>query len=173
MDELLDLPAGTWILHVLPRRGVEPLLAACARLAERGPLAVLDCGRQYNPAVVVQAARGRSGITDRIRSQRAFICYEVVKLLQRTPAGRTPILVLDLLSSFYDENVQLRMRQFLLEKAILHLDRLGTGPGLAVFVQPPPPAQEALNLFKRLEDAAPQVVTYQAAPPAPQQGRLF
>jgi hypothetical protein len=173
MNELLDLHPGKWKLHIFPRQHLTQLLTACAHLGERGPLIVLDCGRQYNPAIVVEAANGRTEITDRIHSQRAFICYEVVKLLQKTPTGKTPILVLDLLSSFYDENVQFRMRQFLLERAVMHLERLSKDAGLAVFVQPPPNDADAANLFKRLEFVAPQVVTYETVAAQPKQGKFF
>ena len=173
MNELLDLRAGHWNLHIWPHRHYEQLLTACAYLAERGPLLVLDCNRRYNPAVVARAARGREEITDRIQSQRAFICYEVVKLLQRTPAGRTPVLVLDMLASFYDENVQYRMRRFLLESSIRQLERLGSGAGLAVFVQPPAAEGESRQLFEHLQAAAPQVLTYQTQTPGPEQLGLF
>ena len=173
VNELLELRAGHWNLHIWPHRHYEQLLTACAYLAERGPLLVLDCNRRYNPAVVARAARGRAEITDRIQSQRAFICYEVVKLLQRTPASKTPVLVLDMLASFYDENVQLRMRWFLLENSILHLKRLSSGAGLAVFVQPPPAGSDSLRLFEHLQSAASQVLTYQVHAPEPEQLGLF
>ena len=173
VNELLPLRAGHWNLHLWPHRHYEQLLTACAYLAERGPLLVLDCNRRYNPAVVARAARGRAEITDRIQSQRAFICYEVVKLLQRTPASRTPVLVMDMLASFYDENVQYKMRRFLLENAIVHLKRLSSGAGLAVFVQPPPAGSDSLRLFEHLQSAASQVLSYQVQAPGPEQPGLF
>lgn len=173
VNELLTLRTGHWNLHIWPHRHYEQLLAACATLAERGPLLVLDCNRRYNPAVVARAARGRAEITDRIQSQRAFICYEVVKLLQRTPASRTPVLVLDMLASFYDENVQYRMRRFLLENSIRHLQRLSSGAGLAVFVQPPAAGGDSMQLFEHLQSAASQVLTYEVHAPGPEQLGLF
>jgi len=173
MNELIDLRAGHWNLHIWPYRHYEQLLTACATLAERGPLLVLDCNRRYNPAVVARAARGRPEITDRIQSQRAFICYEVVKLLQRTPTSRIPALVLDMLASFYDENVQYRMRWFLMENAILHLKRLSGGGGVAVFVQPPPAGSDSFPLFERFQSAASQVLTYQVQAPGLEQLGLF
>ena len=173
VNELLTLYTGHWNLHIWPHRQYEQLLAACAHLAEGGPLLVLDCNRRYNPAVVARAARGRAEITDRIQSQRAFICYEVVKLLQRTPASKTPVLVLDMLASFYDENVQYRMRRFLLENSIRQLERLSSGAGLAVFVQPPAVEGDSMQLFEHLQSAASQVLTYQAQAPEAEQPGLF
>jgi hypothetical protein len=116
---------------------------------------------------------GREEILNRIQSRRAFTCFEANKLLQITPAGKTPILVLDLLAPLYDEGVQYRMRQFLLGNCITNLQRLGRTAGLAVFVQPPPRESESENLFERLRLAAPQFVTYETATPQPKQTRMF
>jgi hypothetical protein len=74
------------------------------------------------------------------------------------------VLILDLLSSFYDENVRLQMRKFLLESTLLQLERLGRGAGLAVSVGTPPASPDLACLFERLHSAAPQVLTH--APPA-------
>jgi hypothetical protein len=173
MNELPELRPGQWNLLVLPRGYRNRLLIAAAHLAERGPLTVLDCGRQYDATVVARAARGRIEVMDRIHSQRAFICYEVARLLQKTPAGNAPVLVLDLLSTFYDENVQIRMRQFLLENSIQHLQRLSRGAGLAVSVDLPPTSPDSLHLFERLQSAASQVLTYEVPAPASRQLGLF
>ena len=82
-------------------------------------------------------------------------------------------LVLDLLSTFYDENVQLRMRQFLLENAIQNLNRLSRTAGVAVIVYPPPASPDSLRLFERLKSAAPKIATYEIPAPAYQQESLF
>lgn len=160
MNDLLNLHAGRWNLHILPSQGFEQLLVICAQLAEHTPLVIFDCNRRYDPSIVVRAAGGRIEITDRIQSQRAFICYEVAKLLQRTPTGHAPVLVLDMLATFYDENVQMNMRRFLLENSILHLQRLSSKAGVAVFVQPPPAQSISYCLFEHLQSAASMVSTY-------------
>jgi hypothetical protein len=173
MNELLDLRPNDWTLIILPPRQRRLLLLAAARLAERGPLRVLDCGRQFDASVVARAARGHSGTIDRIHIQRAFICYEVARLLQQTPADQTPVLVLDMLSTFYDENVRLHTRRFLLESTLLQLKRLSRGAGLAVSVHAPPPSSDAVPLFKRLKACAARVLTYEMSVSASQQMRLF
>lgn len=173
MEELFDLHPGHWNLHILPREHVTQLVEACGYLARRGPLLVLDCGRQYDPSLVLRAAMGREEILNRIHSRRALNCFEASKLLQITQTGKAPIIVLDLLSSFYDENVQYRMRQFLLGNCVTHLQRLSKGAGLAVFVQPFPNDTLAEDLFNRLRNAAPHVVTYETSVPLPKQQRIF
>jgi hypothetical protein len=173
MNDLLDLRAGHWNLHVIPPSRLERLLIAAASLAYRGPLIVLDCGRQYDPTIVACALEGRAEIADRIKTRHAFICSEAVKLLQTMPVRETPVIVLDLLSTFYDENVQLRMRQFLLENAIQNLNRLSRSAGVAVIVYPPPASPNSLRLFERLKSAAPKITTYEIPAPAYQQESLF
>lgn len=173
MNELLELRGGGWNLHVIPAHQRARLLMAAGFLAERGPLVVLDCGRQYDSSIVARAARGRAPVMDRIHVQRAFICYEVAKLLQRTPASAAPVLILDLLSTFYDENVQIRLRRFLLEDSIRQLQRLSRVSGLAVSVSPPPASPDSLVLFERLQSAASQVMLYEMPVPVSGQLRLF
>ena len=160
MNELLELHPEQWNLLIPPHSHWNRLLIAAAYLAQRGPLTVLDCGRRFDSSIVARAARGRMEIIDRIRVQRAFICYEAVKLLERTPAGRTPVLILDFLSTFYDENVRLDARKFLLENSLHHFQRLCHGAGLVVSASLPPASPEALYLFERLRSAASQTLAY-------------
>jgi len=173
MDNLLDIRPGHWNLHIIPSSHIGQLLVAAAHLAHRGPLTILDCGRQYDATIVACALEGREEIADRIKTRHAFICSEAVKLLQTTPVSRTPVLVLDLLSTFNDENVQFRMRQFLLENAIQNLNRLSRNAGVAVIVYPPPSLPDSLRLFERLKFAASKIITYEVPTPAYQQESMF
>jgi hypothetical protein len=172
MNELLDLQPRRWNLIVLPGQYRNRLLVATAYLAVSGPLIVLDCGRQFDLSIVARAAHGRPEIIDRIKVQRAFICYEAVKLLERTPSGKTPILILDFLSTFYDENVKLHTRKFLLESSIKHFQRLSQGAGLAVTIQPAP-LHEDPYLFQRLMSSASRISKYESAVPDSQQLSFF
>jgi hypothetical protein len=172
MNELLDLHPRQWNLLILPKGSRHRLLMAVAHVARRNPVIVLDCGRQFDSSIVARAAGGRPEIVDRIKVQRAFICYEVVKLLERTPAGNTPILVLDFLSTFYDENVKAHTRKFLLESSLQHFQRLSRGAGLAVMIHPPS-SHDDFYLFQRLRASASQVSVYEMPVPDPQQMDLF
>jgi len=172
MNELLDLHPRRWNLIVLPGQYRNRLLIAAAHLAVRGPLIVLDCGRQFDSSIVARAAHGRPEIIDRIKVQRAFICYEAVKLLERTPRGNTPILVLGFLSTFYDENVKMHIRKFLLESSIKHFQRLSQGAGLAVTIQPAP-LHEDLYLSQRLMSSASRVSEYESPVTDSQQMSFF
>ena len=158
MTDLLDLHPRQWNLIIAPSR--MRLLAAIAYLAHHADLIVLDCGRQFDSSIVARAARGRQEIIDRIKVQRAFTCYEAVKLIEQLPGGKAPIVVLDFLSTFHDENVKMQSRKFLLETSIMHFQRLSRGAGLAVSVYVPPVSPDSIGLFEKLQTAAPHVSSY-------------
>jgi len=169
---MLDLNPKQLNLLIMPRQYRNRLLVAMAHLAVNRSLIVLDCGRQFDSSIVARAARGRPETMDQIKVQRAFICYEVVKLLERTPAGKTPILVLDFLSTFHDENVKMHTRKFLLESSIKHFQRLSRGGGLVVTIHPAS-SQDDPCLLQRLQSAASNVSVYETAVSDSQQLSLF
>ncbi|MCJ7550699.1 MAG: hypothetical protein MUQ30_13580, partial [Anaerolineae bacterium] len=80
-----------------------------------------------------------TGALARIRLSRAFTCYQMVELLADTPADGMPTLVIDLLATFYDDNVQLTESQRLLFVCIPHLQRLSQFAPVVVSAKPPAP----------------------------------
>ena len=172
MHKLLDFHPKQWNLLILPNPYRHRLLIAAAELARYTSLLVLDCGRQFDASIVARAARGKPEIIDRIQVQRAFICYEAVKLLERAPVGKMPILVLDFLSTFYDENVKMHTRKFLLESSLMHFQRLSRGGGLAVAIHPPS-SHDDFYLFQRLYSSASQVSRYEVPEAESRQLSLF
>ena len=174
---LTPFKPSRWTLLVGPHALTPAILGSLIQLisapASGGALTVLDCGRQFNAVLVARAARGRAELADRIHIQRAFMCDEVVNLIRRTPCGPAPILILDLLNTFCDENVQMGRRRFLLETCLRDLQRLSQGPGLAVSVHPPRDGSDAVPLFERLRSAAPEVLMYETPASAAQQLSLF
>jgi hypothetical protein len=79
--------------------------------------------------------------------------------LADTPENAHPTLVLDLLSTFYDENVRLDESRRLLAAVINHLQRLSVQAPLMVSVRPPGFASdpERAELLEMLRQAAHQV----------------
>lgn len=171
MNELLSLQPQKWNLILSPPR--LRLLVTIAYLAHHTDLAVLDCGRQFDASVVARAARGREEIIGRVTIQRAFTCYEAVKLVEQLPNGKTPVVILDFLSTFHDENIRIQIRKFLLEKSLRHFQRLSRGAGLAVGVNFPPDTFDSISLFERLQAAAPYVSRCEAMEVGFSQLRLF
>lgn len=175
MDELTDIRPGKWTLLVLARGMHAPLLSNLHRLAERSPLTVLDGGNRFNAYLVARGARGQAELLEQITVSRAFTCYQMLSLLETTPASHRPILALDLLNTFYDESVRVHERRRLLEGCIAHLDRLSQPAGGAVTVHPPAvPSPEAIEFVRMLEaHAADMFLPPQAPALTTAQPRLF
>ena len=79
-----------WALVVGPRSINATILTVIARLGEHGAVRVLDGGNRFNAYIVARAARGRPDVLNRITVSRAFTCYQVLSLLESTPAVQAP-----------------------------------------------------------------------------------
>ncbi len=171
MNHLLDLRPSRWnlILSPSPKR----LLMAISLLAHNAELTIFDCGRRFDSSLVARAAQGRREIIDNIKIQRAFTCFEAVKLLEQKQIERTAIVILDFLATFYDENVKLNTRNFLLEKSLQHFQHLSRFAGLAVSAYPPTASGDSITLYERLRSAAPSLSDYAVPANESMQLRLF
>jgi hypothetical protein len=168
------MPAGSFILLVGPRSLNTSMLTAIARLGEGAPVRVLDGGNRFNAYTLARLARGRPEVLERITVSRAFTCYQVLSLLESTPASLSPFVVLDLLNTFYDESVQVGERKRLLRLCITQLKRLEAAAGGAVSLHPPAvPSQAAVELLGMLQAATAEAYFIQPAAPPPEPLRLF
>ncbi len=167
-------PAG-WTLLVGPHSLNTTLLNAIARLGEGGPLHILDGGNRFNAYGVARAARGCSEVLSRITVARAFTCYQVLSLLESTPSTHIPLVILDLLSTFYDESVRAEERKRLLRNCTRHLERLaGASAPLLISVHPPRlPSQAAVELLGLLQASAADTYFIQPEAQAPEPLSLF
>lgn len=154
----------------------QELLDTVAQMSLRGPVRVLDGGNSFNAYQVARALRRRipnlAGL-DRIQIARAFTCYQMLALLENTPQSPLPTLVLDMLTTFYDENVPLRECQRLLKASLAHLQYLSqAAPVLVNASWPKAIASERAQLVESIEQIADQV--YYLEEPAPRlPARLF
>jgi hypothetical protein len=131
-------------------------------------------GNQFNAYSVARAAGGRSEVLQRITVSRAFTCYQMLALLEATPSLSAPLVVLHLLSTFYDESIPAGERRRLLSRCIPHLHRLSRPAGSVVSVHPPAvPSTAALEFVEMLQSAAADVWYPPLPAPAPQPVRLF
>ena len=130
------------------------LAAACRALPSapgtlpgiQGPnhLLVLDGGNCFNVYPVARLLRRHTSSVQAalasIRVARAFTCFEMASLLKRSAqaAGSPPaaVMVLDLLSTFRDENVPLSERLRLLHTCLPPLRRLASTSRLLVAARP-------------------------------------
>ena len=178
--ETLSLPTPRQVAVVLAAQAARAaMLDLAARLAPAGPLRVLDGGNHFNAYEVARAVRRQTAQLEwalgNIRLARAFTCYQMLALLEETPAASAPTLVLDLLCTFYDENVRLPEARRLLALAVCQLARLAEGGPVVASARPPGYAvSERTVLIEDLQAALPLMVQVPApALPAARQMALF
>ncbi len=173
----------TLITVLAPHAARMHMLVLSARLAHRGALQVLDAGNQFNAYEVARSLRqeGAEGFQqalERIRVARAFTPYQLLALLEATPGlgqarPSVPTLVLDLLNTFYDENLPQPERRRLLVRCLAELRRLSQAAVVVVSVRPTPPVQEdPLGLVDMVKEASDEVLLFEEMAPAVQP-RLF
>ena len=176
MNELIQLTPKRLHLIIAPHPQRRRLMSELtARLALEGPLLVLDGGNSFDAYGLSRLLRQRSrqwkSLLEHTQLARAFTCHQMSTLLEQTAATPLPTLVLELLDTFYDENVPLPERLRLLEGCLEHLRRLAQNSQVAVSAASPEQGQPE-QLLRLLSNAAGQVWHFerpQVAPPS----RLF
>ncbi len=162
LQQAVPAQPGLLVL-VAPYAGRENMLVIAARLALRGPLRVLDGGNRFNAYVVARMLRylGADRLPQslaQIQVARAFTCYQMVKLLEQTPPPSLPLLVIDLLDTFYDESASLDERRRLGQYCATRLRSLGQQAPVVVSLRPPrPPLTDPTGLLEIIQGAADQV----------------
>ena len=174
MNELLDIKPGGWRLILTPKSIRMTILTLIARMAQHSPLLIFDGGNQFNVFQVARGARGQPEVLGRIRVSRAFTCYQMTSLLESTSSTNTPVLLLDFLSTFYDESVRIMERHRLLEKCLKQIHRLSRSAGVLVTVHPPAlPSEVSMQLIRRMQNQDTEVWLPELPTPAPEPLRLF
>jgi hypothetical protein len=162
MNTLPELITGQVLLLVAPHAARTGMLALAGRMAGNGPLRVLDGGNQFNAYHVAREVR-RERLTggdalNGIALARAFTCFQMEALLAAQTADPTPVLILDMLATFYDENVPFGEREWLLRRCTAHLARLRGQVPVAISARPPRgESPEGLQLLTMLEESADRV----------------
>ena len=173
-----NLSAQVYLLEA-PRRLLRDLIgAAAARLAHKGAVRVVDAGNLFDAHAVARLVRRSAPSYEpaddplpRIRVARAFTCYQVEALLAHQAVGPFPLLILDLLATFADENAPLRHRSYLMEQILGHFERLSKAAPVLVGVTPA--GEPPLDLYQGwLAHLAGSVLRYEPPQP-PSQPRLF
>ncbi len=169
MDQLLPLSPQHFHLLIHPHP-TSLLLCLAANLAQRGPLTVFDGGNSFNIYTVAAALRQNGTNVQqalgRILVARAFTCYQMAELIRQAaaPVGvsppAAPLIVLDLLSTFQDENVPLAERKRLLKSCLPALRQRCQSAPILVSIR-----QELPEFMSLLMEAADDI--WQADPPQP------
>jgi hypothetical protein len=180
---------GNLLLVLAPGSGGAIMWNLLARLACQGSVLVLDGGNRFNLHAVARALHGQlpralEGAPERnsarppgsaleralarILLSRAFTCYQMETLLKDIAPRPVPILVLDLLCTFYDESVSTEESRRILESCLGHLRRLNRVAPVAISAQPGPPTGRR-QLLEVLQAAADHIWLLEpdATPPPP------
>jgi hypothetical protein len=173
MDAQLTVPTGKIVLLVGPHAAQNAMLELAGGLVHLGRVRVLDGGNQFNAYLLARSLRRRSAeifsLLDSITLARAFTCYQMETMLAESRDIAAPTIVLDLLGTFFDENVPLPERKRLLTHCTEHLYRLSRLAPLAVGARPADPSSERGELLAILREAADQVWEIGLTPSLPQQ----
>ena len=155
MEKNLELTKGHWLLVKGAKTIIPTLLQITARLAEVGPVRVVDGGFRYNPLLINYILHFRPKALQRIKVSQAESCHDLLSFLEDMPTSLEPFVVLDLMSLFFDPFVHIDERRRKLGLSLQHLDRLAKGSGGLVSVHPPIlPSQTESDLMKMVTEAA-------------------
>lgn len=166
--------AGKISLVAAPRGVTESLMSMIATLALNGRALVLDGGNCFDGYALARALRRQTHLVQeamkRVWLSRTFTCYQMVATLAELPVDGTPVVVLDMLSTFLDENVSLTKRLRLLDSSLNLLRRISAGAPVAVWARTraTPTGEDQQLLTPLLETAhdiwelqAPEMPTHQ------------
>lgn len=153
-------PSRNLLLVETKSRESEGITELVSALALRFPLYIIAGGEWLPGYVLTRSVRRRTPevkqILDRIHLARPFTCYQILDLLSETRPGNEPILILDFLHHFHNEDVELPVRFRVFEQCCKHLERLSLFRPVLTFVQHRP-VEEYQQLFPFLISIADQI----------------
>jgi hypothetical protein len=130
---------GKISLVAAPKGVAGRLMSMLATLALRGRVIVVDGGNCFDGYALARALRQQThqvqAALQQIWLSRAFTCYQMVALLGELPVDGTPVIVLDMLATFLDENVNFTKRQRLLDNSLNLLRRISEGAPVAIWAR--------------------------------------
>ena len=157
---MISLPAinERGITAVIGLPNSDPVLHVIARLALSFPVQVIVGGNRFDAHQLARIVRQHTVELDqtlqRIQQARPFTCFQALKLLAET-TPTMPLIVLDMLTTFYDENISDAESMRLTSMAIAHLQRIGQQAPVLVTLRPFPPTRP--HLINQVEAAADDV----------------
>lgn len=150
---------GKISLVVAPRTIVPSLMSMLATLALQRRVIVVDGGNCFDGYSLARALRRHTSrvqfALEQVQLTRAFTCYQMVAVLAELSANSTPVIVLDMLATFMDENVQLVKRQKLLDNSLHLLRQISSGAPVAIWsrTRSSPTGEDRQLLTPLLENA--------------------
>jgi len=170
-------PSREVTVVITPGREAEKITDLIAALALRGPL-YLMAGSDWLPAYALTRSIRRKTpcvkeTLDGLRLARAFTCYQVLDLLESAPPDKDPLLVLDFLHNFFDQDMPLPTRARVLSQCCQQLQRLAVYRPVAVMVQKKLPVSDYEQFYTLLASITSRILHAGAAPEPILQSTLF
>lgn len=127
-----------------------------AELAQTGPVRVLDGGNRLDILSLNRELRRKDLLLytalEHVHISRAFTCYQMTALLEQPAPGGIPTLVLNLLTTFQDENASLLERLRLLETSLYHLQKNARHSPVLLILHPQPTEEPFLARIRETAD---------------------
>ena len=115
------------------------MMTMLATLALHGKVLVIDGGNRFDAYALSRELRQRTvevhAMLDRVILSRVFTCYQMTATLSQLPLDGTPVMILDLLSSFLDESVAFGKRRYLLISSLGRLRQIAADAPIALWVR--------------------------------------
>jgi hypothetical protein len=176
MDILPVLRKDSLIVVSSHTAAKEEIAALSAELALRGSVTVLDggnCFPFYRFARLIRSKTFEGAVAvKRLFIRRAFTCYQMQELLSSTPALDQPYLILNLLATFYDEQIPEREVRRLLDACLVEVKRLAMTARVIISLSPSRLPERAF-LAEQICQSADQTFILDAPAPEFVQPELF
>ena len=129
MDILPALTQGRLCVALIhPAIGHTWLMQPLATLAQCGPLKVIDGGNHFNAYRLAKAIRSQgvdpTPILKQVYISRSFTCHQLAACLASVSVQSFPLIILDFLATFQDENVPLYERKRLFSTCLIRLKQI-------------------------------------------------
>jgi len=140
MDILPALKQGRLCVALIhPAMGHTWLMQPLATLAQRGPLNVMDGGNHFNAYRLAKEIRAQgvdpTPILEQVYISRSFTCHQITACIASISSQSFPLIVLDFLATFQDENVPLIERKQLFSICLINLKRVARYSPILVTVK--------------------------------------
>jgi len=144
-----------------------------AELVQTNPVRVLDGGNRFDVLSLNRELRRKDlpfyTALERVQVARAFTCYQMTTMLEQPAPGGIPTLVLNLLTTFQDENASLSERLRLLETCLYCLQKTASHSPVLLILHPQPTEEPFLA---RIRETADRVWVFESHHPAVQPSLL-
>jgi hypothetical protein len=161
------------LLVETPDRESDGTTELLTTLALRGPFHVIAGGEWLPGYTLALCLRARTlqvkQALDHVILTRPFTCYQVLDLLINTRPGNEPLLILDFLHHFYNDDVDLPVRLRVFEQSCKYLEQLSLFRTVLVFAErlSVPLYQHFFSILASLADE-----TFQMEEPASESAQL-